>query len=54
MRYDALKRPYKICNVEIPNRFVVIPMTMGGPLLSRSGSCSEESAASLENIVSSH
>ena len=28
-KYDALARPYRICNVEIPNRFTVIPMTMG-------------------------
>ena len=28
-KYDALARPYRICDVEIPNRFTVIPMTMG-------------------------
>ncbi|MBQ1482285.1 MAG: FAD-dependent oxidoreductase [Erysipelotrichaceae bacterium] len=28
-KYDVFARPYKICNVEIPNRFAVIPMTMG-------------------------
>ncbi len=28
-KYDALAQPYRICNVEIPNRFTVIPMTMG-------------------------
>ncbi len=41
MRYDALKRPYKICNVEIPNRFVVIPMTMGGLAYDEEGGFSE-------------
>ena len=29
-KYDILNTPYKICNVEIKNRFLVIPMTMGG------------------------
>ncbi len=29
-KYDVLGKPYKIGNVEIKNRFVVIPMTMGG------------------------
>ena len=29
-KYDVLNTPYKICNVEIKNRFLVIPMTMGG------------------------
>ena len=29
-KYDVLAQPYKICNVEIKNRFAVIPMTMGG------------------------
>lgn len=28
--YDVLNQPYRICNVEIKNRFTVIPMTMGG------------------------
>ena len=28
-KYDVFSKPYKICNVEIPNRFTVIPMTMG-------------------------
>ncbi len=29
-KYDVLGSPYKIGNVEIKNRFAVIPMTMGG------------------------
>ena len=28
-KYAVLGQPYKICNVEIKNRFTVIPMTMG-------------------------
>ncbi|WP_026511326.1 MULTISPECIES: hypothetical protein [unclassified Butyrivibrio] len=29
-KYDVLGSPYKIGNLEIKNRFAVIPMTMGG------------------------
>ena len=29
-KYDVFNQPYKICDVEIKNRFTVIPMTMGG------------------------
>lgn len=28
-RYDVLNQPYKICNVEIKNRFAVLPMSLG-------------------------
>ncbi|MBR3350271.1 MAG: hypothetical protein IKG55_09390, partial [Solobacterium sp.] len=27
--YDVLNQPYKICNVEIKNRFAVLPMSLG-------------------------
>ena len=28
-KYDVFTKPYRIAGVKIPNRFVVIPMTMG-------------------------
>ncbi len=40
-KYEALNQPYKICNVEIKNRFTVIPMTMGGLSYDEEGGFSE-------------
>ncbi len=40
-KYEALNQPYKICNVEIKNRFLVIPMTMGGLSYDEEGGFSE-------------
>ena len=40
-KYDVLNQPYKICNVEIKNRFTVIPMTMGGLSYDEQGGFSE-------------
>ena len=39
--YDIFNTPYKIGNVEIPNRFAVIPMTMGGLAYDEDGGFSE-------------
>ena len=39
--YDVLNQPYRICNVEIKNRFTVIPMTMGGLAYDEQGGFSE-------------
>ncbi|MBQ8995272.1 MAG: FAD-dependent oxidoreductase [Oscillospiraceae bacterium] len=40
-KYDILNTPYKICNVEIKNRFLVIPMTMGGLAYDEEGGFSD-------------
>ncbi len=40
-KYSVFDRPYKIGNVEIKNRFVVIPMTMGGLAYDEEGGFSE-------------
>ena len=40
-KYDVLNRPYKIRNVEIKNRFAVIPMTMGGLAYDEQGGFSD-------------
>ena len=40
-KYEVLNKPYKICDVEIKNRFAVIPMTMGGLTYDEDGGFSE-------------
>ena len=40
-RYDALSQSYRICNVEIPNRFAVIPMTLGALTYDEEGGFSD-------------
>ncbi|MBR4471200.1 MAG: FAD-dependent oxidoreductase [Erysipelotrichaceae bacterium] len=40
-KYDVLNQPYRICNVEIKNRFAVIPMTMGALAYDEEGGFSD-------------
>lgn len=40
-KYDVFNQPYRIGNVEIKNRFLVIPMTMGGLTYDEEGGFSE-------------
>ena len=40
-KYDALNTPWKVNNVEIKNRFAVIPMTLGGLAYDEEGGFSD-------------
>ena len=46
--YKVFDQPYKICNVEIPNRFTVIPMTMGALTYDEEGGFSDNFIRYLE------
>ena len=49
--YDVLNQPYRICNVEIKNRFTVIPMTMGGLAYDEQGGFSIAQGVQLQFVV---